>query len=80
MNPDPHDTQHLTDLTHSWAGDLLRRGACPSCLAQALIAEGCHLASTAGALKKHAKEVADRYAAGDGGPVFPGGLCREDNQ
>jgi hypothetical protein len=66
---DPHDLQHFVDETHVWAEHLLKHGACPSCLAHALISEGFHLAGTAGALPL-AKEVADRYANGDGGPVF----------
>lgn len=64
-----HDIQQFIDKTHVWAEDLLVRGACPSCLAQAMIAEGFHLAGEVGALDL-AKEVADRYAAGDGGSVL----------
>jgi hypothetical protein len=64
-----HDIQHFIDKTHVWVEGLLDNGACPSCLAQAMISEGFHLAAAAGALDL-AKETADRYANGDGGPVL----------
>ena len=67
--PDPHDIQQFVDETHTWAESLLNRGVCPSCLAQAMISEGFHLADAVGALSL-AKETADLYANGDGGPVF----------
>ena len=65
----PHDLQRLVDEAHIWAEHFLKHGACPSCLAQAMISEGFHLANEAGVLSR-AKETADRYADGDGGPVF----------
>ena len=57
---DPHDVQALVDETHDWAERLLDRGACPACLAQALVGEGCFLAQSFGALAL-AKGIAGRY-------------------
>lgn len=64
-----HDVQQFVDQAHVWAERLLDHGACPGCLAQAMISEGFHLAREAGALPL-AKETAERYANGDGGPVL----------
>jgi hypothetical protein len=66
---DNHAVQNFVDQIHVFAESLLKGGACPSCLAQALISEGFHLADQVGVLDL-ATETADRYANGDHGPVL----------
>ncbi|MGY3122748.1 hypothetical protein ACVWXQ_006685 [Bradyrhizobium sp. S3.14.4] len=64
-----HDIQHFIDEFHAFAETLFNRGACPNCVAQAMISEAFHLANSAGELDA-AKETADRYVAGDRGLVL----------
>jgi len=69
MSDHQDEIQQFIDEAHFWAKGLLKRGACPSCLAQAMIGEGFNLADTVGVLDL-ANETADRYADGVGGPVL----------
>jgi hypothetical protein len=57
---DLHEVQRLADQLRVWAEGQLKDGASPSCLAQAMISEGCRLANQCGE-SSLAIETVDRF-------------------
>ena len=59
--PKPPDARAVAYTVHDLAERLINQGACPACLAQALVDEGFFLAQFAGELAV-VREVAGRYS------------------
>jgi hypothetical protein len=57
---DHHDAQDIADQIHALAETLMAKGACPTCVAKVLVAEGCDLGHHLGDLAG-AKAVAEDY-------------------
>lgn len=58
--PEPHDAQYIADEIHELAENLMAKGACPTCVAKVLVAEGCYLGQHLGDLAS-TKAVAEDY-------------------